>query len=76
MRTLKKVLVKDALGEREEEHIFEICSECFREIDNSLEGFYGHSKKEGLILCQQCYEKLIREGSWETERVKVKGKWL
>ena len=44
MSLLKPVKVKHPIiGEEiEEVHIFEICSECGREIDNSIEGYYGH----------------------------------
>ena len=77
MSLLKEVTMKNLLGEEVVEvHPFETCSECKREIDNGLEGFYGNALIPELVLCQQCYEKITQAGNWEAERVRIKGKWV
>ena len=77
MSLLKEVTVKNLLGEEVVEvHPFETCSECKLEIDNGLEGFFGHSKFPQLIFCQKCYENLVAAKCWEAERVKIRKVWM
>jgi hypothetical protein len=78
MANLKFVKVNDPLtGEEVEElHPIEICAECSREIDNAIEGFYGHGGIPKLILCQDCYPEKVGSGQWEATRVNVQGEWF
>ncbi len=68
--------VTDPLTGREELHPFEKCAECGRQVDNAIEGYYGHKGIPGLILCQEDYQKKVATRVFEPTRVKVKGKWL
>ncbi len=78
MAVLKPVKVKDPLtGEEVEElHPIETCAECGREIDNTIEGFFGHAEVPVLVLCQECYQEKVGSEQWEADRVKIKGEWL
>ncbi len=78
MAELKLVKVKDPItGEEVEDlHPIETCAECGRDIDNAVEGFYGHGEIPKLILCQECYREKVGSGQWEVARVNVKGEWL
>ena len=75
---LKAVKVLDPLTGEEVPELrpFVTCAECGRELDNTLEGFYGHTAVPDLALCQGCYQKKAGTPDWEPTRVKVKKKWL
>ena len=59
-----------------EEHPFETCSECDRDIDNAIEGYYGHLKIKDLILCSECYQDKVTKKVFLVDKVKVKAKWI
>ena len=63
-----KIVVNTETG-TEEEHLFETCGRCGSEIDNSLDGFYGHKNHPGLVLCAHCYQELVSGGKWKADKI-------
>jgi len=65
--------IENPLTRRPEQHPIETCAECGRDIDNALEGYYGHRGIKGLVLCAEDYGKKAADGTFTATGVTVRG---